>query len=72
MSMPEMHPGSSSNVAAVGYDSGNQWVYVRFLDSSLYAYKGVPEHEFENLRLAPSVGSYLNRNFKNVYPYERM
>ncbi|WP_366526672.1 KTSC domain-containing protein [Aquabacterium sp.] len=72
MSMPEMHPVSSSNVAAVGYDSENQWVYVRFLDSSLYAYKGVPEHEFENFRLAPSVGSYLNRNFKNVYPYERV
>lgn len=70
--MPEMHQVSSSNVAQVGYDSTNQWVYVRFLDSSVYAYKGVPEHEFENLRLAASVGSYLNRNFKNVYPYERM
>lgn len=67
-----MHHVSSSNVAEVGYDSHNQWVYVRFLDSSLYAYKGVPEHEFENLRTAASVGSYLNRNFKNVYPYERM
>ncbi len=72
MSMPEMHQVSSSNVAAVGYDSQNQWVYVQFLDSSLYAYKGVPEHEFENLRTAVSVGSYLNRNFKNVYPYERV
>jgi hypothetical protein len=72
MSMPEMHLVSSSNVAAVGYDSQNQWVYVQFLDSSLYAYKGVPEHEFENLRTAASVGSYLNRNFKNIYPYERV
>ena len=72
MSIPEMHPVSSSNVAEVGYDSENQWVYVRFLDSSLYAYKGVPEHEFENLRLAPSVGSYINRSFKNFYPYDRM
>lgn len=72
MSMPEMHQVSSSNVAAVGYDSQNQWVYVQFLDSSLYAYKGVPEHEFENLRTAASVGSYLNRNFKNIYPYERV
>ena len=38
---------------------------------STYAYKGVEQHEFENLKTAPSVGSYLNRNFKNVYPYER-
>lgn len=69
--MPEMHPVSSSNVAAVGYDVDNQTVYVQFLDGSTYAYKGVQEHEFESLRTASSVGSYLNRNFKNVYPYER-
>ncbi|MDO8370234.1 MAG: KTSC domain-containing protein [Candidatus Nitrotoga sp.] len=71
MPMPEMQPVSSSNIAAVGYDAENQMVYVQFLDGSVYAYKGVPEHEFDNLRLAPSVGSYLNRNYKNVYPYER-
>jgi hypothetical protein len=72
MPMPEMHPVSSSNVAAVGYDVESLTVYVRFLDDSIYAYKGVQEHEFENLRTAASVGSYLNRNFKNVYPYERV
>ena len=71
MPMPDMHPVSSSNIAAVGYDAENQTVYVRFLNGSTYAYKGVPEHEFENLLTAPSVGSYLNRNYKNVYPYER-
>lgn len=72
MPIPEMFPVSSSNVGAVGYDTANQWVYVQFLDGSVYAYKGVPEHEFENLRTASSVGSYLNRNYKNIYPYERL
>ncbi len=72
MPIPEMEPVSSSNIAAVGYDVENQSVYVQFLNGSTYAYKGVPEHEFENLRTAPSVGSYLNRNYKNVYPYERV
>lgn len=71
MPMPDMHPVNSSNIAAVGYDAENQTVYVQFLNGSTYAYKGVPEHEFENLLTAPSVGSYLNRNYKNVYPYER-
>lgn len=71
MPLPDMQPVSSSNIAAVGYDAENQTVYVQFLNGSTYAYKGVPEHEFESLRTAPSVGSYLNRNFKNVYPYER-
>ena len=69
--MPEMQPVSSSNIAAVGYDAESQSVYIQFLNGSTYVYKGVPEHEFENLRTAPSVGSYLNRNYKNVYPYER-
>lgn len=71
MSVQEWQQVSSSNIEAVKYDPENQTAFVRFLSGSTYAYKGVPEHEFENLRTAPSVGSYLNRNYKNVYPYER-
>jgi len=69
---PEMHQVSSSTVEAVGYDYDNEIVYVRFLNGSVYIYKGVSEFEFENLKTAPSVGSYLNRNFKNFYPFERI
>ncbi len=72
MPIPEMQSVSSSTIATVGYDAENQIVYVQFLNGSTYIYKGVSEQEFENLRTASSVGSYLNRNFKNVYPYERI
>lgn len=72
MSLPEMIPVSSSNIESIGYDPQNQQVYVSFLNASLYVYKGVPLHEFENLRDSPSLGSYLHRNYKNVYPYERI
>ncbi|MES2557747.1 MAG: KTSC domain-containing protein [Bacteroidota bacterium] len=72
MSLPEMIPVSSSNIESIGYDEQNEQVYVRFLNGSLYIYKGVPKHEFENLRDAPSLGSYLHRNYKNIYPYERI
>ncbi len=72
MSMPEMIPVSSSNIDSIGYDEVNQDVYVRFLNNTLYKYKGVAPQEFENFRYAPSQGSYLHRNFKNVYPYERV
>lgn len=68
----EMIPVSSSNVDSIGYDLQNQIAYVRFLNGSLYIYKGVPQHEFDGLLNAPSVGSYLHRNYKNVYPYERI
>lgn len=67
-----MMPVSSSNIQSIGYDEPSQIVYVRFLNGSLYIYKGVSPSEFENLREAPSLGSHLHRNFKNVYPYERI
>lgn len=72
MPFPEMHPVSSSNIASVGYDPAEEAVYVEFLSGSVYIYKGVLQHEFENLLTAASVGSYLNRNYKNIYPYERI
>jgi len=68
----EMIPVSSSNVAAVGYDADNLIVHVQFLSGTEYIYKGVSQPEFNGLVNAPSVGSYLHRNYKNVYPYERI
>lgn len=68
----EMENVSSSNIDSVGYDEENQIVYVRFMNQALYIYKGVSLFEFQGLKNAPSVGSYLHRNFKNVYPYQRI
>lgn len=67
-----MEKVSSSNIDSVGYDPDNRIVYVKFLNGSIYAYKDVPRHDFDALRDAPSVGSYLHRGFKNVYPYEKI
>lgn len=72
MSVPEMILVSSSNIESIGYDEQNEQVYIRFLNGSLYVYKGVPNHEHQNLMNAPSHGTYLSRNIKNVYPYERI
>lgn len=72
MPMPEMIPVTSSNIAAIGYDQASQEVYVRFLNGSLYVYRGVPEFLFEEFKVASSYGSFLHRNFKNAYPYERL
>ncbi len=68
----EMIAVQSSNIESVGYDENDEEVYVKFLNGSVYVYRGVPLHDFEGLRDAPSVGSYLHRNFKNIYPYERI
>ena len=68
----EMIAVSSSNVEAIGYDEDSQTLYVRFLNNTLYIYKGVPIGEFDGLRNAPSIGSYLHRNIKNLFSYERI
>lgn len=68
----EMVAVSSSNVESVGYDENLQILYIRFLNGSLYIYKGVPAGEFQGILNAASVGSYLHRNIKNIYPYERL
>ena len=62
----------SSNVEKIGYDPGSQTLRVRFLNGSMYDYKNVPMMEFEQLQNAQSVGSYLNRNIKGNYAYERI
>jgi hypothetical protein len=72
MNYPKMTPVSSSNVAEIGYDAEGQIVHVRFLNGSLYIYKDVPQFVYDGLLNASSVGSYLHRNFKNVYAYERI
>jgi hypothetical protein len=68
----EMIEVISSNVGAIGYNENTQILYIRFLNNTLYIYKGVPVGEFEGLKSAASVGSYLHRNIKNLYPYERI
>jgi hypothetical protein len=68
----EMIKVSSSNVGEIGYSETDQTLYVRFLNNTMYIYKGVPIGEFEGLKNAPSIGSYLHRNIKNLFPYERI
>lgn len=63
---------SSSNVEAVGYDEKTETLRVWFLSGSIYDYKGVRKMEYEALRDAPSVGSYLHRNIKGQYAYEKV
>ncbi|MDR2428698.1 MAG: KTSC domain-containing protein [Candidatus Margulisbacteria bacterium] len=68
----EMITVNSSNVAEIGYDGTNQILYVRFTNNTLYIYKGVPVGEFDGLKSAPSIGSYLHKNIKSLFPYEQI
>lgn len=71
--MPEMHYVDSSNVEAIGYDSGAQELHVRFLKSGeTYVYFDVEEWVFHEMMQADSKGTYLNTNIKGRYNYGKM
>lgn len=72
MTLPDMTPVDSSNVASIGHDASTQTLYVAFLDGSTYAYESVDEDTFSDLRDAPSVGSYLNRVIKPHHPFQKL
>lgn len=63
---------ASSNVRAIGYDSGSQTLEVEFHSGSVYQYYGVPDHLHEQIMQAPSKGRFLNIYIKNSFPYSRV
>jgi len=67
-----MQPVSSSNVESIGYDENTESLFIRFLNGTLYEYKNVPKVIHEQLMAAPSIGSYLHRNVKGIFAYERI
>lgn len=69
--MPEMNYVNSSNVEAVGYDDETNELHVQFLSGGYYIYYDVPRDIFDNLMLSPSIGSFLNREVKNVYQFTK-
>jgi hypothetical protein len=72
MSLPEMIAVSSSNVESIGYDENIESLYVKFINGSIYEYKNVPKMVFEQLLFAPSIGSYMHRNIKGSFAYEKV
>ncbi|MNC76807.1 hypothetical protein D3C75_1286100 [compost metagenome] len=63
---------SSSNIASVGHDESSQILEVEFLNGSMYEYYDVPEHVYQELITASSVGSYFAQRVKNVYGFSRV
>ena len=58
---------SSSNLAAVGYDSESETLDIEFNNGRVYQYYNVPEFMYDNLMAAPSSGVYFNAEIKNAY-----
>ncbi|KAF0147270.1 MAG: hypothetical protein FD143_3087 [Ignavibacteria bacterium] len=54
------------------YREDIQTLRVQFKNGSLYEYYNLPVVEFESFKNSPSLGSYLNHQIKNRYPYNRI
>lgn len=53
---------SSSNIAAIGYDSASRKLVMKFLNGTTYEYSGVPENVYRALMSASSHGKYFDAN----------
>lgn len=65
-------PVASSQVSSIGYDPKSETLEVEFNQGAVYQYSGVPERVFAELMASPSKGQFLNRNVKDLYPFERV
>lgn len=63
---------SSSTIASVGFDSSTSTLEIEFHDGRLYQYYDVPEHVYQALMGAASLGAYLSSAIKGTYRYARL
>lgn len=68
--MIAMMPVHSSNVRAIGYESGT--LVVAFHGGGKYAYLGVPESVYQSFMSAFSKGGFFADHIKDRYSYERV
>jgi len=59
----------SSHVSVVGYDGETGDLLITWKNGRRSAYAGVPENVAVQLANAPSVGTMLDSEIKNVYPH---
>lgn len=58
----------SSMISAIGYDEEEKILYAEFVNTAkIYAYDGVTEEEFKDLKNASSVGRYMRDNILDFY-----
>lgn len=72
MELSQMINVVSSNIYSIGYDVNDNTLYVMFTNDSIYAYYNVEQRVYNNLLKASSLGSFLAREVKGVYRYQKL
>lgn len=68
MKIPKMTVLSSSNVYEIGYDDEKMDLFVTFKSRKTYVYHNVPEHIFDEFKVASSPGQFFTDKIRNDYP----
>ena len=66
--IPEMHYVESTAIEMVGYDPIDMALAVMFKGGATYLYPGVPQHLYDQLTVAESKGSFINKYIKPNFP----
>ena len=63
---------SSSSIASVGFDIALATLEVEFVSGAVYRYFAVPAAVHLQLMGAASMGAFLNRFVRDVFPFARV
>ncbi|WP_308798970.1 KTSC domain-containing protein [Agromyces silvae] len=62
----------SSNVISIGYQPDTLTMEMEFKGGNVYQYFDVPEHVFDGIIRAPSVGRFFHEQVRGIYRYARV
>jgi len=62
----------SSVVSVIRYDRRSQTLRVIYVSGLVYDYKDVPEEVYVAMKTASSKGTFLNKNIKGKYEFEKV
>ena len=62
----------SSVVAAMKYDPHRSILRIIFVSGIVYDYKNVPEEIYKAMKAASSKGTFLNKQIKGKYEFEKI
>ena len=63
---------NSSNISRYAYDAQSQILRVEFLHGAIYDYFDVPDHVYNLMESADSIGKFLAQEIKGCYRYARV
>lgn len=67
----DLKPCESSQIESFGYDRASQTLAVKFRRGGLYHYADVPADVFDCLCACDSTGSFIHREIKGKFKFEK-